>query len=91
MDLGVLWGAVNQNEVERLVAKYFTDLQKQSRATLEAKLILPNHAMRPLIHQISRNGFSETNLNYLAKSFASSMSYWEDFEIESWHSGLEDE
>ncbi|MGB3465637.1 MAG: hypothetical protein WBA74_10215 [Cyclobacteriaceae bacterium] len=79
LDLGVLWQAVAQDETDRLVLKYGDQIYG-SNATCEARLAIPDSVMRPLIHQIARNGLNDQISQLLAESFASAMSYWDRFE-----------
>lgn len=78
LDLGVLWGATDQKETDRLTEKYLSSLKDQ-QATFEARLLIPDAVMRPLAHQLTRNGFNATIIQLLGQSLAGAMSYMKTF------------
>ncbi len=79
LDLGVLWGAIEANEVDRLFLKYYGLLKGQQDVSLEAKMILSDTVFQAFIHQIGSNGLNNTNRELLSASLAGAMDYHEDF------------
>lgn len=80
LDLGVMWGAINEDEIPRLVAKYLPEFKKQV-VTAEAKLTFKSTAMLSLIQQLGQLGWSNASISLLSKAMASSMSYWNNFAL----------
>jgi hypothetical protein len=76
LDMGVLWGSVQQHDVNILVEKYMP-LLKNKTATFESKLILSEMATRTVIQQAGFHQSDKTNLEYMARSLAAAMSYFE--------------
>jgi hypothetical protein len=75
-DLGVLWGAIQQHDVNALVEKYFPVLKKK-KVLFESKLILSELATRTVIQQAGFHQFDKTNQELMARSLAAAMIYFE--------------
>jgi hypothetical protein len=75
-DMGVLWGSIQQHDVNGLVEKYLPLLKNKS-ATFESKLILSEMATRTVIQQAGFHQSDKTNLEYMARSLAAAMSFFE--------------
>jgi hypothetical protein len=80
LDMGVLWGAVQQQDVEGLVDKYFSVLKNKS-ATFESKLILSEQATRTIIQQAGFHQFDKTNQEVMARSLAAALNYSADYPL----------
>lgn len=76
LDMGVLWGSIQQHDIEGLFEKYFP-LVKNKAATFESKLILSELATRTVIQQAGFHQFDKTNQEYMARSLAAAMSYFQ--------------
>ncbi len=84
LDLGVLWGALDASEIERLVEKYLDTLAAEDSVSLEAKINFTDTAFQAMIHNIGINSMNETNMSLLAKALAGGMDQHNDFpELES--------
>lgn len=80
LDMGVLWGAVEQQDVEQLVGTYLPVL-KNKTATFETKLILSEMATRSVIQQAGFHQFNKTNQELMARSLAAALNYSADYPL----------
>ncbi len=80
LDLGVMWGAINESEEPRLTDKYLPEF-KGEVVTAEAKLTFKPTAMLALIQQLGQLGWNNATIGLLSKAMASSMSYWNNFPL----------
>ncbi len=80
LDIGVMWGAINEDEVSGLVGKYLDTFHRQV-ITADAQLTFKPKAMLTLIRQLGQLGWNNTTRSMIAKAMASSMSYWNNFPL----------
>ncbi len=77
LDMAVLWGAVQQRDVDAVVQKYLPAIKGKS-ATFESKLILSEFATRTIIQQAGAHQWNKTNEELLARSLAAALRYSAD-------------
>lgn len=78
LDVGVMWGAVDEAEVPRIIDKYLDTFKKQV-VTAEAQLTFKPQAMLAMIQQLGQLGWSNPSITLMAQAMAASMSYWDSF------------
>lgn len=80
LDIGVMWGAINESELPRIIEKYMPMVKKQV-VTTEAKMTFKPTAMLAMIQQLGQLGWNNATIGILSKAMASSMSYWNNFPL----------
>ncbi len=80
LDLGVMWGAIDETEIPRLVDKYLATF-KGEVITADTQLTYKPTATLALIQQLGQLGWNNATIGLLAKAMASSMSYWDNFPL----------
>jgi len=80
LDIGVMWGAIDENEISRFVDKYLDTFHRQV-ITADAQLTFKPKAMLAFIQQLGQLSWNSTTINMMAKAMASSMSYWNNFTL----------
>lgn len=79
LDRGVLWGAVNTADVDKLVDKYKEVIGKS--VLVEAKLVFPPTVMRALMAQLAADGWGSNSKKQLAKAMGAAMNYLAEFSL----------
>lgn len=80
LDVGVMWGAINEDAVDTIIDKYFTTFKKNV-ITANAQLTYKPTAMLTLIQQLGQLGWNSVTIELMAKAMASSISYWDNFPL----------
>ncbi|MBO3697386.1 hypothetical protein [Roseivirga sp. E12] len=80
LDLGIMWGAIDEGEVPRLVEKYLDTFHRQV-ITADAQLTFKPTAMLALTQQLGQLGWNNVTIGLMAKAMASSMSYWNNYPL----------